>query len=283
MRVESPDFPGVSVGNVPVKVANLESVCQWLLGHAVPRREALNVRLVNAYNIALASEDGDYRELLATTGVNFPDGTPVVWFMGRAGDGTRAQRVRGPSLFARALEQSAMLPARHFFLGSTPETLRKLEHKVRSSYPQAVIAGSFSPPFAPIDSVYVSDCAEKIRESSANLVWIGLGTPKQDIVGAALARELDVVCVNVGAAFDFLAGTVREAPLWVQQTGFEWLFRLAMEPKRLWRRYVFGNARFLAAATGHLMETSLRSRTPGAWPRAKRAESGQTRTKSDKI
>jgi N-acetylglucosaminyldiphosphoundecaprenol N-acetyl-beta-D-mannosaminyltransferase len=256
-------FSTIEVGSVPFQVSDLETATQWLLAEAVPRREGINVRLANAYTVALTRSDPSYRELLTTTGVNFPDGTPVVWFMRLRRGAHRPHRVRGPSLFARALSESAEHGTRHFFLGSTSETLQLLVAKVRAAYPQAVIAGSYSPPFAALDDTYVTDCAEQVRESDANLVWIGLGTPKQDHLGAALAGEMDVVCVNVGAAFDFFAGTVNEAPIWVQKSGFEWFYRLLSEPKRLWRRYLIGNSQFLIAAFTHLAATV---RTP-AGPR----------------
>lgn len=246
------------VGGIPFRSTNLSEVRQWLLTVAVPQRVGLNVRLANAYNVALASKDPAYATLLSTAGVNFPDGTPVAWFMKLQGSHGRPGRVRGPSLFSSTLKESVELGTRHYFLGSTVETLRRLEENVRTLYPGIVIAGSYSPPFTSIDEAYISDCANRIRESEATLVWVGLGTPKQDVLGTALAREVNVVSVNVGAAFDFLAGTVREAPLWVQRSGFEWLFRLASEPKRLWRRYLIGNIQFLVAAVRNFSRDTTR-------------------------
>lgn len=242
----------VSVGRVPFQVSDVDTATKWLLTTAVPRREGVSVRLANAYNVALASKDPSYRTMLSASGVNLPDGTPIVWFMRLQRGDPRPRRVRGPSLFAQTLRESQGHGTRHFFLGSTPETLQLLIKRVRDTYPEAVVAGSYSPPFAEIDSAYVADCAEKIRDSGAGLVWVGLGTPKQDLLGAALADVVEVPCVNVGAAFDFVAGTVREAPVWIQRSGFEWLFRLFLEPRRLWRRYLVGNVRFLVTAITHL-------------------------------
>lgn len=257
-------FSTRDVGGVPFQVATLESACDWLLDEAARRRPGMNVRMANAYNIALASQHPHYHALLTGSGVNFPDGTPVVWFMRLRRDGlsrVKPGRVRGPSLFERALREGVARGTRHFFLGSTPQTLALLESQARRAFPGIVIAGSYSPPFAAIDDEYVADCAARIRSTAPDIVWIGLGTPKQDELGAALARQLDVVSVNVGAAFDFLAGTVREAPVWVQKSGFEWMYRLLTEPRRLWRRYLIGNLRFLvAAATGLLRDREPRGR-----------------------
>lgn len=241
-------FPAVNVGGVPFQIASLSDACRWVVEEAAVGGLGVNIRLANAYNIALASRDESYFSLLADEGVNFPDGTPVVWFMKLREARTEPRRVRGPSLFREALKLSEGSNTRHFFLGGSPETLAKLEAKARENYPGIVVAGSYSPPFSPVDDSYIHHCVEAIRASGANLVWVGLGTPKQDLVGTELSRHLNIATVNVGAAFDFFAGTVDEPPVWVQSSGFEWLFRLASEPKRLWRRYLIGNLQFLWAA-----------------------------------
>lgn len=253
MHSSSTAFPVVTVASVPFHATSLEEAADWLLGAAAERRRHPNVRLANAYNVALAQTDAEYGSLLINEGVNFPDGTPVVWFMNLGNPGPRAGRVRGPSLFPLTLDKGVRQGTRHFLLGSTPETLSRLEANIRLDYPKIVIAGSYSPPFASIDECYVADCAEKVKSASPDIVWIGLGTPKQDQLGTALAREIDAVTVNVGAGFDFQAGTVREAPVWVQRSGFEWLYRFASEPKRLWRRYLIGNLQFVSAAVRHHM------------------------------
>lgn len=246
-------FPVVAVGRVPFHVTNLDGASDWLLDAATQRRRHPNVRLANAYNVALAQEDLDYGTLLIEEGVNFPDGTPVVWFMNLGKGSNKAGRVRGPSLFPLTLGKSVTHGTRHFLLGSTPETLARLEKNIQVAYPGIVLAGSYSPPFASIDEDYVADCAVHVKASNADIVWLGLGTPKQDQLGTALAREIDAVTVNVGAAFDFQAGTVQEAPVWIQRSGFEWLYRLGSEPKRLWRRYLIGNIQFLRSAIGQVV------------------------------
>lgn len=258
MPMSSMTFPVVTVAGVPFRSATLDDAVDWLLDAASRKSAHPNVRLANAYNVALAQSDPEYSALLTDSGVNFPDGSPVVWFMNfRARQ--RSGRVRGPSLFPLALRRSNGRATRHFLLGGAPETLSLLEAKVLRDNPDVILAGTYSPPFAPITPEYIADCAKRVKDSGAEIVWIGLGTPKQDQLGTALAKELDVVTVNVGAAFDFLAGTVREAPEWVQRSGFEWLHRLATEPKRLWRRYLIGNTRFLFAATRGLVSNRAAS------------------------
>jgi N-acetylglucosaminyldiphosphoundecaprenol N-acetyl-beta-D-mannosaminyltransferase len=238
------------VAGVPFAVSSLDETVDWLLAEAAPQRIPVNVRLANAYNVALADEDPEYAALLSDHGINFPDGTPVVWYMNRRNRAVpRAERVRGPSLFVEAIARSAPVGTRHFLLGSTPETLASLTSALHKSNPTLNIVGVYSPPFAPVDESFLQACEAEIRAKEPDLVWVGLGTPKQDLVGTHLATRIGIPTVNVGAAFDFAAGTVREAPVWIQRSGFEWLHRLASEPRRLWRRYFFGNFRFVVAAT----------------------------------
>ena len=237
------------VGGIPFQVTDLKRASQWLIHDASPRHLAVNIRLANAYNVALAADDDSYRNVLVEQGINFPDGKPVVWFMNRrVPSNGRARRVRGPSLFQAAMSEGVAAETRHFLLGSTPETLSSLVRVLTERFAGVVIAGSYSPPFAPLDDAYLDDCTRRIADARADIVWVALGTPKQDVLGTALAPRVGLPTVNVGAAFDFMAGTVREAPPWVQESGFEWFYRMMTEPRRLWRRYIFGNAKFLRAA-----------------------------------
>jgi N-acetylglucosaminyldiphosphoundecaprenol N-acetyl-beta-D-mannosaminyltransferase len=155
--------------------------------------------------------------------------------------------VRGPSLFRATLESTRDGALSHFFLGSTDEVLEALSRNVSIQHEGVRIAGTYSPPYADIDDGYVAKCAQLVREAKPDILWLGLGTPKQDTLGTRLAYMLDIPIVNVGAAFDFVAGTVAEAPPWLRGSGFEWMFRFAKEPRRLWKRYIFGNLRFVWA------------------------------------
>lgn len=241
------DNPRVWVGGLPFVATEAREALGWLLDIAARDHIPVNVRLANAYNVALASRDHEYARLLREKGLNFPDGTSVVWAMRHQTRRLKLRpgRVRGPSLFAAALEQSAASGLRHFFLGSTPRTLELLQQQVIERYPGAVIAGAYSPPFAAIDETYAADCAARVLAARPDIVWLGLGTPKQDILGTSLAEAVGLTTVNVGAAFDYVAGTVREAPGWIQHSGFEWLYRLVAEPRRLWKRYAIGNFQFV--------------------------------------
>lgn len=248
---EDPDqsarFHFHEVGGVPFAATTFEGAVEFLLDSAIPNRLPINVRLANAYNVALADDDPSYSSILNDQGINLPDGSPIVWFLRRGGHAT-ASRVRGPSFFEEVLMRSAGTNVRHFLLGASDKTLTQLTQTVLLKYPTIKIAGSYSPPYADVDEDFISLCEQHVLGTRPDVVWVGLGTPKQDYVGTDLAARLGVPTVNVGAAFDFLAGTAREAPVWVQKSGFEWLYRLAAEPRRLWRRYLWGNPRFLKVA-----------------------------------
>lgn len=240
-------YPPIVVGGVPFQVSNPREAVEYCLNASISG-QGVSIRLANAYCVALAHTTDSYNEVLGGPGVNFPDGAPVAFVMRRREKApARSERVRGPSFFQSTLDASRGLPVRHYFLGSTPSTLALLLQKLEDDYPDVQVAGSFAPPFGPITEDFVWESARKVAASGANILWVGMGTPKQDYATARLAVELNMPCVGVGAAFDFLAGTTPEAPSWVQRSGFEWLFRFATEPRRLWRRYLFGNARFLMA------------------------------------
>ncbi|WP_176475354.1 WecB/TagA/CpsF family glycosyltransferase [Kocuria sp. WN036] len=175
---------------------------------------------------------------------NYPDGKPLYWigrFMRRD---RNFSQVRGPGLFQEVIFRSTP-EIRHFFLGATPEVLSELERAVKRLNPQINIVGLDSPPYSAADRFEWNRRNEAINASDANLVWVGLGTPKQDLEAQRLTEETMITTVAVGAAFDFLAGNTKEAPVWMQKAGFEWLFRLLSEPRRLWRRYLLGNIKFI--------------------------------------
>jgi N-acetylglucosaminyldiphosphoundecaprenol N-acetyl-beta-D-mannosaminyltransferase len=221
---------------------------QWLLAEASRGPEpGFAVRLSNAYCVALADKDKAYRDVLNGPGITFPDGAPVVWFMRLRGGVRTASRVRGPSFFKAALQLSQNSHLSHYFIGGTEASLAAMLEAVKREYPGLRVAGASSPPFRDHDESDIDKWTADIKTAGARLVWVGLGTPKQDYLTVKLAERLGIPCIGVGAAFDFVAGTVREAPPRLQRSGFEWLFRFAMEPRRLWRRYIFGNLRFLVA------------------------------------
>jgi N-acetylglucosaminyldiphosphoundecaprenol N-acetyl-beta-D-mannosaminyltransferase len=192
-------------------------------------RKGFHVHLANAYTVALADKDPDFRRVLDEPALNFADGKPIAVVSKLSGHRPPLRQVRGPDLFENVLDFGRADGVKHFLLGSTPGVLNRLEVSLASRYEGLKIVGK----------------DKRIEASDAEIVWVGLGTPKQDLEVKRLAESMPVVAIAVGAAFDFSAGTVAAAPKWVQRTGLEWLHRLIKEPRRLWRRYFFGNARFV--------------------------------------
>lgn len=234
-----------NVGNIPFSVTSLAEARDWLISRAYGGGDGISVRLSNAWCVALASDDRSYAALFEQEALNLPDGAPVGFALRAIFRRRSAGRVRGPSLFAEVLDKGREKRIRHYFLGSTPQTIELMAAEIQKRYPDLIIAGYSAPPFGPVDGKFIETELKLIRESEAQMVWVGMGTPKQDFVTTIMAKGYDAPFLGVGAAFDFAAGTVPEAPLPIQRLGFEWAYRFAKEPKRLWKRYLYGNARFM--------------------------------------
>jgi N-acetylglucosaminyldiphosphoundecaprenol N-acetyl-beta-D-mannosaminyltransferase len=204
--------------------------------------------LCGVHGIVTAQHSGSLMGALHEAWLNFPDGAPVAWLMRRMGAGN-AHRVAGPDLMPRVIEAGQEAGLRHYLYGSTPEVLERLEERLRERYPRAVIAGRMSPPFRELDDEEHDRIAAEIAASGADLVWVGLGLPKQDEwLRRNAALIAPAVGLGVGAAFDFLSETKPRAPKWARDVGLEWLHRLMTEPRRLARRYAVTNTEFLARA-----------------------------------
>src|SRR5690606_12272010 len=185
----------------------------------------------------------------------FTDGVPVAWVGRRAYPelATSWDRVYGPDVMEAVFERGDDLT--HYLLGGSPDTLAALQASIADRWPHVKIVGAESPPFRSMTADEVAEQDERIRLSGADMAWVGLGTPKPDWDAARLARSVTAMGLAVGAAFDFLAGVKPQAPAWMQKSGTEWAFRLASEPRRLTKRYLWGNPRFVMATI----------RRPGGW------------------
>lgn len=236
----------MSLGRQRYRVAGVE-ISTWpqplVTGRVIDElRRGAHIHLVNAYSLVCAKDDGSvFRALTHVSAICLPDGSPVAWLSPH-----RSTRhvVRGASLFANVLSQGRAHDLRHYFVGGAPGVAESMAGVLEGRVPGVNIVGWESPPFREMTEPEFHELVDRVRQSRADVVWIGLGTPKQDLFGLKLFDQGGISNVAVGAAFDFFAGRVPEAPEWIQGSGFEWLYRLAREPRRLWRRYLIGNFRF---------------------------------------
>jgi N-acetylglucosaminyldiphosphoundecaprenol N-acetyl-beta-D-mannosaminyltransferase len=237
-------FPPKSpVVGLPVSMTSYEEVLETI--EQRPRDEAMVIAACNVHSVMSARRDPALAKALHSAHVATPDGVPLVWTLRRTAR-PEQQRVYGPDLMRLALIDEEGRGWKHYLYGSTPETLERLMDAIEEFAPDAAIVGTYSPPFRPLTPEDDEVDAERIRASGADIVWVGLGMPKQELWMHRMAGRLPgMALAGVGAAFDFLAGVVDEAPQWMQRAGLEWLFRLGKEPRRLWRRYVWNNPAFV--------------------------------------
>lgn len=202
---------------------------------------------VNVHTVSLARRDGNFRGVLNAALLAVPDGAPLVWAHRLLGGRRLPERVYGPTLMLRVCQAAAEKGVPIYLYGGAPEVVLQLREKLVERMPALKIAGAFSPPFAEraADDLQLRGEIEALNASGARIVFVGLGAPKQERFMHRHAPEINAVQIGVGAAFDFHAGRVRQAPRWMQAVGLEWLFRLCCEPRRLWWRYAFYNPYFV--------------------------------------
>jgi N-acetylglucosaminyldiphosphoundecaprenol N-acetyl-beta-D-mannosaminyltransferase len=202
------------------------------------------VHFLPADPIVRAMDDPDYRHALNSGELNVPDGKSVVWALRL--QGARSDRLAGGDAMELLVRIGERHGFRHYLFGGEPAVLTALRTRLTLRYPRVELAGGESPPFRALEDWELEEAARRIAAANTQVLWIGLGTPKQDLVAARL-KDLGAapVILCVGAAFDFMAGTKARAPRWMQQAGLEWLHRLGSEPGRLGRRYLVGNPRFM--------------------------------------
>jgi N-acetylglucosaminyldiphosphoundecaprenol N-acetyl-beta-D-mannosaminyltransferase len=251
----------VEILGIPLAVSDYDEVVDWMEAMiAAGQRGSVTAAAVNL--VMSAHEDPDTRAAVLATTLAVPDGQPLVWALHALGH-PRATRVYGPDLMARfcARAASSGTPV-YLYGGRTPEALELLETRLRERFPGLRIVGGFSPPFRELTAEEERRVTAEIDASGAAVVWVGTGQPKQERWMARMRPRLAApLLVGVGAAFDFHAGLVPQAPPWMQRNGLEWLYRLWREPRRLWRRYARYNPLFVA---GFLRQYLAHRRRPRA-------------------
>lgn len=209
--------------------------------HAISNRSQLTITFVNVHSIMTAQKDKEFRNSINNSSLSVPDGMPLVW-ISRWTDTPLSERVYGPDLFRYFCNLSEHKGYSHFFYGSSPLVLQRLTQK----FSHVHITGSISPPYRPIKPDEENRYIEEINRGKPDVLWIGLGCPRQEKFMNRIRGRVEVpVIASIGAAFDFFAGEVRQAPRAWQRHGLEWLFRLIQEPRRLAFRYLVYNPLFI--------------------------------------
>lgn len=236
-----------NVLGVGISALNLDSAVEAVV-HALEHKVRGYVCVTGVHGVSEAQNDPAFRRILNRAFLNTPDGVPTVW-MGKWQGFQDMGRVYGPDLMLRICELSPARGFTHFFYGGGPGVARQLQQRLEQRFPGLKIVGSFSPPFRPLNPAEETELTALLAELKPDVFWVGLSTPKQEKFMARYWEQLTATLFfGVGAAFDFHAGRTRQAPVWMQRNGLEWLFRLGCEPRRLWKRYFKNNPLFVARA-----------------------------------
>lgn len=255
------DIPRFNVLGVSVSAMNLSIATQAILSAVRERRKGY-VCVTGVHGVTEAQNDAGFREILNRSFLNTTDGMPLVWLAKHYVGGSWIERVYGPDLMLEVFEATRDGSASHFFYGGAPGVAEELKAKLEARFPGIRIVGTYCPPFRLLNAEEEADLAAKVRETKPDLMWVGLSTPKQERFMSEYLPKLDVtVMLGVGAAFDFHSGRVRQAPRWIQRSGFEWFYRLCSQPRRLARRYLINNPLFLTRIA--LQLTGLRKYSVG--------------------
>jgi N-acetylglucosaminyldiphosphoundecaprenol N-acetyl-beta-D-mannosaminyltransferase len=234
------DVLGVRISAIDIPMAVGE------IGRWISAGERQYVCVTGVHGVMESQRDAALLEIHNRSGLTTPDGMPMVWAAHRAG-APWVRRVYGPDLMLAVLAEAERRGWSSYFYGGAPGTAELLVERLTERFPTLQVAGTFSPPFRPMTDQEDADAVRAINEAGPDLVWVGLSTPKQERWMAAHAGRLQAsALIGVGAAFDFHAGLLPQAPAWVQRSGLEWAYRLAREPRRLWRRYLRNNPAFVA-------------------------------------
>ncbi len=253
--------PRINVLGVGISVLTLESATDAVLS-AVENGQQGYVTVTGVHGVSECQSDADLRRIHNESLLSTPDGVPLTWMGRMQGVGPeKMSRVYGPDLMLRVLDRGQAAGLRHYFFGGREGVAEMLKGKLLTRFPNAQIVGTYTPPFRPLAENEELALLAELNELQPNCFWVGLSTPKQErIMASLLARygtqaddaaarlPAPLVMFGVGAAFDFHAGLIPQAPPWMQRSGLEWLYRLSKEPRRLWKRYCKNNPLFVARA-----------------------------------
>lgn len=237
-------IPRFEVLGVQLHGMNLTVATEAVLEALRERRKGY-VCVTGVHGVSEAQDDHAFRDILNAAFLNTTDGMPLVW-LGRRAVGPQVDRVYGPDLMLEIFRATEGTEFRHFFYGGAPGVAEELKAKLEARFPGVTISGTYCPPFRPLKAEEDAQLAELVRAARPDIIWVGLSTPKQErFMSAYLPRLETTLMFGVGAAFDFHAGRIAQAPRWMQRSGLEWFYRLCREPRRLGRRYLTNNPLFV--------------------------------------
>ena len=229
-----------------IAVTNMAETVAYIEKH-IDELRGKYICVSNVHTTVTGYEEADYRNIQNTAALALPDGKPLSLYSKKHGF-PEAERVTGPDLMGELFARDNGL--RHYFYGGKEETIQVLSEKLPGEYPSLQIAGMVSPPFRPLTEEEDERELQKMNDAKADIIWIGLGAPKQERYMYEHRGKVNGVMIGVGAGFDYYAGTIKRAPMWMQKLSLEWLYRLMQDPKRLFRRYFATNFKFLRLTMG---------------------------------
>jgi N-acetylglucosaminyldiphosphoundecaprenol N-acetyl-beta-D-mannosaminyltransferase len=253
--ISGPAVERVNVLGVGISILNLESA-RRIMEETVDAGRKGYIAVTGVHGVSEAQENPDFRRILNDAFLCTPDGMPMVWMCKWAGH-SHVNRVYGPDLMELVCQGGIAKERRHFLYGGGNGVAEKLKANLETKFPGINVVGTYTPPFRALNSEEERALQELVARTKPDYFWVGLSTPKQERFMAAYLPKLDaLIMIGVGAAFDFHAGTLKQAPRWMMRWGLEWAYRLYREPKRLWRRYAKNNPLFIARV--FLQKTGLR-------------------------
>ena len=242
-KIDKANIPTCNIIGVNIAAINME----WLIDYVNRNIECLSgdyMCVSNVHTTIMSLDDPNYCDIQNGGIMAIPDGGPLST-VGRRRGHKNMKRTTGPEFLEEILKISEEKGYRHYFYGSTEQTLSKLNKEIHKKYPNVNIVGMYSPPFRELTSEEDDEIVRMINSQKPDFVWVGLGAPKQEKWMASHKNRMDGFMVGVGAAFDYFAGNISRAPLWMQKINLEWLYRLFQDPKRLFKRYLYTNTRFI--------------------------------------
>ena len=244
MTLKSPSHPRCNILGVRVSAINMQDAVSLSDSHIRDGRRGY-ISVTGVHGVMEGQADAKFRAILNKSFITAPDGMPTVW-VGHAQGHSSMARVYGPDFMLRMCQLSLQRGYRHFFYGGKPGVADLLAQNLSRRYPALQVAGTYTPPFRALNAREEDDLSAMVADAKPHILWVGLSTPKQERFMARYVNRLNVsLMVGVGAAFDIHAGLITDAPCWMKRSGLQWLHRLAHEPRRLGRRYLVNNPKFL--------------------------------------